>query len=165
LADLLFAAISRTHEEQWDGERAHSAREIAARMTLLSISYLGRYVVVDEAMVTRALNVVRGNPFAYGWTVEHVQKGAAGIDRGFFPVLVDLDADGAELQYLDLDDADYAKFGAVSFARTIYSMILHQRWTMNLLSVTNPRFQSFADACARTLVEAEKLVAEAEAIP
>jgi hypothetical protein len=134
-------------------------------MTLLSATYLGHYLVVDEPSVNRALNKVRDNPFAYGWTVQHVQKGAIGEDRGFFPVLVDLDSDEAELQYLDADDHDYGKYGTISFARTIATMIRHMRWAMNLMSASDPTFQNFATACDQLVTAADDLVARAQAIP
>ncbi len=158
--DLLFEAISRIHYD----ERATGQRQIAARMTLLSVAVLGLYTIVDEQMVTRVLNVVRDNPLLYGYDVNHVQKGAIGEDRGFFPILVDQDDEAAYFHYPDEDDIDYQKYGAVSSTRSMMSMMRHLLEQLRRMSAVDPDFVQVADACGIALQQVMEAVARAEAI-
>lgn len=170
LADLLFQAISRNYEHLWGPRRSNTNRETAERMTTISRQELGHHYVVSEGEAQRVLNVVRNDPIFYGYSVLHVEKGAVGANRGYFPVLVDLDWDTGNLYLVDEQDLEYAEFGARSSARTVASMLEHQAWAADLMAAAalDPSWvvlwTEYAVACRRCAAAARRLVARAEAM-
>jgi hypothetical protein len=116
---LLWYATSRAHYKT----RASGAEMIADRMTKLSRSIMGRHINVTTSNAASVIFDARRRRLFYGWTPMHVKKGAADIDRGYLPVLVDVDDMDHEIFLIDDDDLLFVVKGLKSSVGTIESMV------------------------------------------
>jgi hypothetical protein len=83
-----------------------------------------------------AICAVRESPEFYQWTLCHVAKGSDDTNRRYFPVLTDYDnpsPDGEPYTVWDDDDYPYGKYGAVSSARTVATMLKHETTALDAL--------------------------------
>lgn len=119
---------------------------------------------ISPAQADDVMNHVRSHCYDYNWTVEHVQKGAVGEMRMYFPIL--LDKDDPDFYVMDDDKYQaYMRYGAYSSVRTIASMAAHEAAAMAAYADTTPdmpprqrkEFRAFSgmmDAASRMAVEA-----------
>lgn len=130
LNELLWYATCRAY---YPTRRATGVEEIAERMTRLSRRVMGRQINVSASTATGVIYDVRRRRRTYGWMLVHVEKGSVGNNRGYVPVLADVDDVGTEIFLIDEADIDYVISGLISSVGTIESMIINDADGMSFL--------------------------------
>jgi hypothetical protein len=119
LNKLLWYATSRAYYPN----RATGVEMIAERMTKLSKRIEGRQINVSTSTASIVIDDGRRRCQFYGWMLMNVEKGSLGWNRGYVPILSDVDSDGFELFLIDDDDLSFAISGLQSALHTQASMI------------------------------------------
>jgi hypothetical protein len=119
---LLWYATSRAHYSS----RADSSEMIADRMTRLSRRIMGRHINVTVSNTNTTIFDARRRRHFYGWTLMHVEKGAAGLNRGYIPVLIDTDTQDHEVFLIDDEDIEHVIAGLNSSVATMESMAANE---------------------------------------
>jgi len=119
LNKLLWYATSRAYYPS----RATGVEMIAERMTKLSKRIEGRQINITTSTANMVIVDCRRRCQFYGWMLMNVEKGSVGWNRGFVPILTDVDDEGFETFLLDDDDLLFAISGIKSALHTQASMI------------------------------------------
>lgn len=136
--------------------RAENVQEIATRMTRLSRRVMGRQINVATSTASDVIEDGRRRHNFYAWMLMHAEKGAAGFNRGYVPVLMDVDEEDTEIFLIDDNDLLYAISGLKSSVGTIESMITNDADGLSFLigclealgdKPSADRFREFAAEC------------------
>lgn len=152
LNQLLWYVTSRAKYPQ----RAISVEDIATRMTRQSQRIMGRHINVSNTNAATVIDDGRRRRAFYGWMLLHVEKGAKGDNRGYVPVLADVDDQDTEVFLIDDDDLRFTVSGLVSSVGTVESMIANDADGLSFLigclealdmKSDADRFREFAAEC------------------
>jgi hypothetical protein len=169
LNDLLWAATSRAYYTQ----RATSTDMISERMTRLSRRVCGRQINVSPDTASLVLDDCRRRHNFYGWTVMHVEKGSVGWNRGYVPVLMEVNGEDEEVYLIDDEDLNFAIKGLRSSVGTIESMAINDADGLTFLigclealgmRAEADRFREFAAECRAFARRAAEIRRHAESL-
>ena len=169
LNKLLWYATSRAYYPN----RATSVEMIAERMTKLSKRIEGRQINIATITATLVIEDGRRRSQFYGWMLMNVEKGSIGWNRGYVPILTDVDGEGVELFLIDDDDLTFAISGMQSAVRTQETMITTTANGMTFITscldalgnrTDADRFREFAAECRAFARRAAEIRKHAEAL-
>jgi hypothetical protein len=169
LNKLLWYATSRAYYTQ----RATSTDMIAERMTKLSRRVMGREIRVATGTASLVIDDCRRRHNFYGWTLMHVEKGSIGWNRGYVPVLMEVNEMDEEVYLIDDEDLNFAIKGLRSSVGTIESMAINDADGLTFLigclealglRAEADRFREFAAECRAFARRAAEIRKHAEAL-